>query len=77
MQRRRRRRAEVRRSVRGREATAHPVVCSRHLASHCRLVSTSHARILCESSYTIALPEFFTSLPIDAEYLLPTATVSN
>jgi len=34
-------RAEMQRSVGGREATAHPVVCSRRLASHCCLNSTS------------------------------------
>ena len=46
------------------KATARPVVSGRHLASHCRLVSTSHARILCESSYTTALPEFSTARPM-------------
>ena len=59
-----RRRAEVQRSVGGREATAHPVVCGRHLASHCRLVSTSHVSPLCESTHTTALPEFSTALPM-------------
>jgi hypothetical protein len=52
---------DVQRSVGGREATAHPVVCSRHLASHCRLVSTSHVSPLCESTNTIAPTEFSTA----------------
>jgi hypothetical protein len=45
-------------SVGGREATAHPVVCSRQLASHCCLFSTSYVSPLCESSHATALPEF-------------------
>jgi hypothetical protein len=49
---RRPRRAEVQRSIGGREATAHPVVCGRRLASRCRLVSTSHVSPLCKSTHT-------------------------
>ena len=45
----------------GREATAHLVVCGRHMALHCCLVSTSHVSPLCESTHTTALPEFSTA----------------
>ena len=53
---------------------AHPVVCSRHLASHCCLVSTSHVSPLCESAQRPPSPN--SQQPSnDAEYPLPTATV--
>jgi hypothetical protein len=42
----------------------HPVICSRHLATQCRLVSTSHVSPSCESTHTAALPEFSTALPM-------------
>jgi len=55
---------KMQRSMGGREATAHAVVCSRQLASHCCLISTSHVAHLCEFSHAAALPELSTALPM-------------
>ena len=54
---------KMQRSMGGREATAHAVVCSRQVASHCCLISTSHVSHLCEFSNATALPELSTALP--------------
>jgi len=43
------------------ETTGHPVVCNRHLASHCGLVSTSHASPFVRIRPTTAVPEFSTT----------------
>jgi hypothetical protein len=55
----------VERKCNGQSATeaapAHPVLCSRHLASHCRVVSTSHVSPLCESTHPTVLAEFSTA----------------
>ena len=55
---------KMQRSMGGREATAHAVVCSRQVASHCCLISTSHVSHLCEFSHAAALPELLTALPM-------------
>jgi hypothetical protein len=41
---------------------ARPVVCGRHLASYCCLVSAGHVSPFRESTHTTDLPEFSTAI---------------
>ena len=71
-----RRRAEVRRSVGGREATAHPVasaVTGLALPSRFHQPRLAFARVYPYDRR----PRILNSPSNDAEYLLPTATVAN